>query len=167
MIRLARSLVAVVLLVAALAVGPADAAIAGHRLSLLTAHLDGRQEVTSTGVPGVGDPDGRGIALVVGSDRAPTTLCYVLAVRRIAPAAAAHIHMAPAGTNGPVVVNLTPPTDGFSIDCVSEGDLLPNGNPVFAGVTAQQVLENPAGFYVNVHNAEFPAGAIRGQLRGF
>jgi hypothetical protein len=167
MLRFAKSLIAAVLLVAALAVTPADATTGGHRLSFLTAHLDGRQEISATGVPGVGDPDGRGFAVVVGFDRAPTTLCYVLAVRRIAPAAAAHIHMAPAGSNGPVVVNLDPPTDGFSFDCVSEGDVLANGMPVFAGVTAAQVLDDPSGFYVNVHNAEFPAGAIRGQLRGF
>jgi hypothetical protein len=162
--------IAAALLIAALVLGPAPADASrghGHRVTVLTTTLDGAQEISPTGMPGAGDPDGRGFALVVGTDRAPTTLCYVLAVRRIAPAAAAHIHMAPAGANGPIVVHLTPPADGFSADCVTEGDLMPNGMPVFTGgATASQILADPAGFYVNVHNADFPAGAIRGQLHG-
>ena len=166
MFKLGKSILVAAVLVVGLLAGPSASALGGHSLSVLTAHLDGRQEISPTGTPGAGDPDGRGFAIVAGSDRAPTTLCYVLAVRKIAPAAAAHIHMAPAGTNGGIVVHLTPPTNGFAADCVSEGDLLPNGTPVFpTGVTAQQILDNPAGFYVNVHNADFPAGAIRGQLR--
>lgn len=28
----------------------------------------------------------------------------------------------------------------------------------------RDILANPAGFYVNVHNAEFPNGTVRGQL---
>jgi hypothetical protein len=168
MLTLIKRLVLPAVIVAALVFGPAPSADAGHQLEVLSAHLNGRQEVSSTGAPGVGDPDGRGIGFVIGFDRAPTTLCYVLIVTKIAPATMAHIHMAPAGTNGGIVVHLTPPTDGLSADCVREGDLLPSGAPVFTGgATAQQILDNPAGFYLNVHNAEFPAGAIRGQLRGF
>ena len=26
------------------------------------------------------------------------------------------------------------------------------------------ILANPAGYYVNIHNADFPDGAVRGQL---
>ena len=29
---------------------------------------------------------------------------------------------------------------------------------------ADDIRENPKGFYVNVHNARFPAGAVRGQI---
>ncbi len=29
---------------------------------------------------------------------------------------------------------------------------------------ALEILKRPADYYVNVHNAEFPGGAVRGQL---
>ena len=71
----------------------------------------------------------------------------------IAPATAAHIHEAPAGQAGPVVVPLAAPTDGTSSGCVTlEREEL------------KEIAKNPDDYYVNVHNAEFPAGALRGQL---
>jgi hypothetical protein len=80
-------------------------------------------------------------------------VCYELGVSVIAPAAAAHIHFAPAGENGPIVVPLTPPTDGSSSGCVSVDRAL-----------AKNILKYPELYYVNVHNADFPSGALRGQL---
>jgi hypothetical protein len=29
----------------------------------------------------------------------------------------------------------------------------------------QEIEDDPGGFYVNLHTADFPAGAVRGQLR--
>jgi CHRD domain len=102
--------------------------------------------------PGPGDPDGigvAGIAIDTGSD----TVCWALFVRRITlPATAAHIHVAPAGTPGPIVVNLTPPNAfGFSFGCTTDSD-------------ADAIAANPSNYYVNVHTTDFPAGAVRGQL---
>ena len=113
-----------------------------------------------------GDPNGRGEVYVFGIDGDPKTLCYVLTVDKIAPATAAHIHLAAAGSNGPVVVNLARPTDGNAADCLTEGEILASGAPAFPveGVTVAQILANPAAYYVNVHNADYPGGAIRGQL---
>ncbi len=64
----------------------------------------------------------------------------------------AHIHEAPAGVAGPIVVPLSPPVgDG----CVPASREL-----------IKEIRKNPESFYVNVHTAGRPAGAIRGQLCG-
>jgi len=153
-------------LTAAVLVSPIGGAIAGHTNTVLEASLDGRSEVDSAaGNRSIaGDPNGRGEVYVFGIDGDPNTLCYVLTVDKIAPARAAHIHEGAAGSNGPVVVNLARPADGNSADCLTEGEQLASG-PAFApGTTVQDILANPDEYYVNVHNAEYPGGAIRGQL---
>ncbi|WP_157156228.1 CHRD domain-containing protein [Diaminobutyricimonas sp. LJ205] len=102
-------------------------------------------------VPGPGDPNGRGFAFVRW-DTDDGTVCYNVFVRRIAPATAAHIHIGDRNTAGPVVQGLEAPTDGYSSGCVDNAAL------------AAALDANPDNYYVNVHNADFPAGAVRGQL---
>ena len=137
-------------LVALALVGPASAARLG------VADQGGRQlDTTLTGeeeVPGPGDPDGSGFATVT-VNPGQGVLCYELSVSGIAPATAAHIHEAPPGEAGPVGVTLQPPTSGFSSGCVEVSRAL-----------AKDILKNPSDYYVNVHNTEYPAGALRGQL---
>jgi hypothetical protein len=147
---------------------------AGHTNAVLEADLTGRAEVASdAGNRGVsGDPNGTGEAYVFGIDGDPTTLCYVVTVDRIQDGPPtpgtfmAHIHEAPAGENGDVVVNLAFPQGGQSADCLTEGEVLPNGSPAIPGGpgTVQEILAGPSDYYVNVHTEQFPAGAVRGQL---
>ena len=131
-------------------VGPATARTSGGSdlalPTVLRAQMTGEQEV-----PGPGDPDGFGRATVILIP--PDTICYRLTARRIAPATAAHIHEAPPGEAGPVVVALAPPTLGASGGCTS-------ADP---GVVAD-IAAHPSDYYVNVHNGPYPSGAIRGQL---
>ena len=137
-------------LVALALAGPASAARLGGADQggrLLTTTLTGTEEV-----PGPGDPDGTGFAAVA-VNPGKGLVCYELSVSGIAPAVAAHLHEAPFGEAGPVVVTLGAPTDGSSSGCVDVGRPL-----------AKDILKDPADYYVNVHNAEFPAGALRGQL---
>jgi hypothetical protein len=103
-------------------------------------------------VPGPGDPDGGG-AVLIHISPAQHELCYKLGVFNIAPATAAHVHFAPVGVAGPVVVPLDPPTSGASKGCATVTTALANA-----------IIANPANYYVNVHNAAYPNGAIRGQL---
>lgn len=85
-----------------------------------------------------------------------TTFCYTLTFSRIETATAAHIHKAPRHVAGSIVIPLSV-GDGSGApvsDCVDiDADL------------AADLAANPKGYYVNVHNEPFPAGAIRGQLK--
>jgi CHRD domain len=133
--------------VAAIAVGETSPVAADHSLRALGTIMTGPQEV-----PGPGDEDGVGAAgVLINVTRG--RICYLLAVKNIATPNAAHIHIGAAGTFGGIVVNLDPPVRGFSANCTNVGSEL-----------AGQIAHAPEQYYVNVHNAEFPAGAIRGQL---
>ena len=162
--RLTLGATAAAAVVAAVAFVPLGSAIAGHTNILLETTLDGRAEVGPDSRI-AGDPNGTGEVYVFGVDGDPQTLCYVLTVDQIQTATAAHIHEAGAGENGPVVVNLAAPGDGNAADCLSEGEVLPSGAAAFpGGTTVAEILANPEDYYVNVHNGEYPGGALRGQL---
>jgi hypothetical protein len=82
-------------------------------------------------------------------------VCYSLHVVNVPNPTAAHIHEGAVGVAGPVVVPLDPPsTNGTASGCARPSD---------PGLL-NRLQQNPAGFYVNVHNADFPDGAARGQL---
>lgn len=128
-------------------------------LALVSVAADGGRKFTTTltgaaEVPGPGDPDGSGTAslrLNPGSEQ----VCFELMVSNIAlPATGAHIHVGTITQSGGVVVGLVAPdASGTSSGCVSASrDLI------------LAILQNPEGYYVNVHSTEFPAGAVRGQL---
>jgi hypothetical protein len=120
----------------------------GHNNSL-AAQLRGSEEV-----PGPGDPDGRGrahIELLPGFG----AVCFLLDWRNIGDPAAAHIHQARRGSAGDIVVPLFAAPDVREKGCVDDID----------PALIRRIRRNPRRFYVNIHNAEFPDGAIRGQLR--
>ncbi|MGE5779926.1 MAG: CHRD domain-containing protein [Hyphomicrobiales bacterium] len=120
----------------------------------LFAVLLGGNEVSETGNANAGHPDGYGSATVIIRG---TTLCFGITVDGIDKPTLAHIHQAPAGVNGDIVVPLIPP---------------PNGNPGTSSrcifgldqTLLTDIQRHATGFYVNVHTENFPAGAVRGQL---
>lgn len=116
-------------------------AVAGGRP--LTAELTGAAEV-----PGPGDADGSGMAYVT-LNQGLGTVCWTIEHEGIAEPFAAHIHFGEAGVAGGVAVPLSPTSgcvDGVDSDLIKD------------------IRQNPHHYYVNVHNADFPPGAIRGQL---
>jgi hypothetical protein len=124
----------------------------------LSTVLLGGNEVSVAGAANAGDPDGSGTATVLIRDT-DATLCYAILVTGIATPTLAHIHQAPAGVNGGIVVDLVPPETGdpgFASDCVTGVD----------ATLLENIRQNPLGFYVNVHNDVYPGGALRGQLLG-
>lgn len=128
----------------------------------------------------------RGSAIFQLND-AGTELSYKLIVANIDNAFMAHIHQAPAGSNGPIVVWLfpsttpgvtLPPAGGRLDGVIAEGTITADdltgalaGQPLDALVA---ILKNGTG-YVNVHTSDgvdpantgpgdFPGGEIRGQV---
>jgi len=131
---------------ALLALLPASA-MAGGRPFVLA--LTGAAEA-----PGPGDPNGSGTAWLT-FNSGLGEVCFTLSVEDIAlPATGAHIHRAPAGSPGPIVVPLiAPDASGHSSGCVLADPAL-----------VKEIRKDPSAFYVNVHSTEFPAGAVRAQL---
>lgn len=138
------------------------------------AHLSGREEVPTNASRGAGqaifslNPDG-------------TELHYKLIVSNIENVVASHIHLAPAGANGPVVVTLygpAAPGGGRTDGVLAEGTITADS---LAGPLAGQSLDalltelEMGNAYVNVHTndgvgeagtgpGDFPGGEIRGQI---
>jgi hypothetical protein len=96
-----------------------------------------------------GDPNGRGSAEIRINGR---QVCWELSVSRIGRPQAAHIHRGRPGVAGPVVVPL-----GASYRA--------EGCTRTTSANARAIAAKPGTYYVNVHNARYPAGAVRGQLR--
>jgi hypothetical protein len=101
--------------------------------------------------PGPGDPDGSGTAFV-GLNLEQSAVCFRNYVQGIDDVVAAHIHRGPAGVAGPVVVDFKGRLHGC-VDGINP-DLL------------RAIQRDPASYYVNIHTAAYPDGAIRGQLGG-
>lgn len=119
---------------------------------LFTVSLSGAQEA-----PAPGDPNGSGSALVLVNAQT-NMVCYDFSRTSdiTLPATAAHIHQAPFGASGPVVVPFGNPPNGQGV-----------GNGCVTNVPANVIsgiLSTPFNYYVNVHTSDFPNGAIRGQL---
>jgi hypothetical protein len=116
---------------------------------IFTVQLTGANEGTT------GDADGTGTA-TIRILREAEKVCFRLTAQNIIlPSVGAHIHRAAAGTNGPIVIPLVAPNaSGVSTGCATD----------VSGSLLDEILANPAGFYVNIHTTDHPGGAIRAQL---
>lgn len=117
----------------------------------LATTMSGTQEVPPS------DPDASGEASFA-INQGQGTVCFDLDWADVdGNVVAAHIHAAPAGVNGPVVVPLFSSflggTDSAS-GCVGDLDK----------ALVKAIRKQPADYYVNVHSTTFPGGAVRGQL---
>lgn len=134
------ALAALAALVSVLAATSSAAPISGS----LTTTLSGTEEVPK------GDPNGSGTATIK-LDLAKGQVCWTFKLSGIDPAQAAHIHKSPTGKAGPVVVPFGAVFK--SAGCTSA-----------KSAVIKDILDNPTRYYVNVHNAAFGPGAVRGQL---
>jgi hypothetical protein len=119
----------------------------------LGATLNGANEVNSAGVPNQGDLDGTGAATVT-LNEGQGQVCWEITVANIVTPTRGHIHRAPAGQNGPIVVEFFETGQPVAL----------SGCRTVDAALIRAIRQGPQGFYVNVHNSPFPAGAVRGQL---
>ncbi len=132
--------------VAAVALIPTLALASGQTMSpVLSSKLSGGTEVPK------GDPNGKGLA-VLHLNAGKGKVCWAFkGVARIGAPNAAHIHKGRAGKAGPVVVAFSVPYKATG--CVKAAKKL-----------IEAIETYPNNYYVNIHNAKYPGGAIRGQL---
>jgi hypothetical protein len=95
-----------------------------------------------------GDPDGSGTAEVKITGK---QVCWEIHAAKIGTLMAAHIHKGKPGVAGPVVVPF-----GATFKA--------KGCTTASTALAAAILKSPSAYYVNVHNAKYPGGALRGQL---
>ncbi|MBV1918312.1 MAG: CHRD domain-containing protein [Sphingomonadaceae bacterium] len=136
------SLIALALPAGAMA-GPAAGAMAGP--VMLSADLDGASETRG------GDADGSG-RFSGEIDAASGDVCYILTGVDIGKVTAAHIHKGAAGSNGRSVITLEVTNEDDDSCLAAEPDVL------------EPIVLEPGRYYVNIHTADYPKGAIRGQL---
>jgi len=113
---------------------------------VVSAKLKGSNEA-----PVKGDPNGTGFVVVHLSTTKGTVCWQFSKVARIGKPTQAHIHKGRKGASGPVVVPLG--TAYRAKGCQKASKTL-----------IEAIETNPNRYYVNIHDARYPAGAIRGQL---
>ena len=114
---------------------------------MMMAEMSGAAEV-----PGPGDTDGSGMAHIT-LNQGKGQVCYDISAKDIQAPTAAHLHAGVVGQAGAPKVTFKAAVGGMWKGCASADKAL-----------IKDIMDNPANFYVNVHNAEFPNGALRGQL---
>lgn len=123
--------------------------------TILAASLRGANEVPVAGGPAVGDKDGAALQFVkVKGDKVSVAVKW----RGTDKPTLLHIHQGAKGTNGGVKVDFTKLLAG------AKGKTVTGTVKVDDAALLNSLKSDPGSFYANLHTAEFPGGAVRGQL---
>jgi hypothetical protein len=140
-----RSIVVAALVGAAgITLGTGGVAVAA---TTLTARLSGQAEIPAAG-------NGTGSATIT-LKRKRGQICYAITLKGVGSVAAGHIHKGGKTVAGPIAVPL-----------FDEPTTKPSGCVSAQRSVIRAIKRHPRRYYVNVHNARYPAGAARGQLHG-
>ncbi|KOG09262.1 CHRD domain-containing protein [Streptomyces viridochromogenes] len=133
--------------------------------TVLAAGLRGANEVPVAGGPAVGDKDGAALQFVkVKGDKVSVAVTW----RGTGEPTALHIHQGAKGTNGGIKVDFGALLDRS--EGRGKGEAKDRGHRLTGTVTVKDAAllnalkAEPSSFYANLHTAEFPGGAVRGQL---
>ncbi|MET8447786.1 CHRD domain-containing protein [Streptomyces sp. NPDC005209] len=143
------------------AVAPAsateDTGSTGKEATVLVASLRGANEVPVKGGPAVGDRDGAALEFIkVKGDKVSVAVAW----RGTGRPTDLHIHQGAKGTNGGVKIDF-----GKVLKEGHKGRYSVSGSVrVTDAALLKQLTNDPGAFYANLHTAEFPGGAVRGQL---
>jgi hypothetical protein len=138
---------ALLAVIAGAVVAVPGAAGGARSAATLRASMNGNVEVPK------GDPNGRGTARVTTSP-SKGQVCYTVTLSKVGTVSAGHIHKGAKGKAGPIVVPLFAKATRQPKGCAT-------------GVAASLIRDinaHPGRYYINVHNATYPGGAVRGQL---
>ncbi|QDQ13086.1 CHRD domain-containing protein [Streptomyces spectabilis] len=128
---------------------------AGAAGTLFVASMNGANEVPVPGGPAVGDRDGAALEFVrIRGDKVTVTATW----RGTDKPTALHIHQGGKGTNGGVKVDFT------GLLANAEHRRVTGTVKVRDAALLKRLKADPKGFYANLHTAQFPGGAVRGQL---
>lgn len=114
-----------------------------------TVHL--AATLTGANEPAGGDTNGTG-SFSVEIDSEAGDFCYLLSASGIGRPTGAHLHSGAAGTTGEALIPLEVTGPSMDMCAAIEPDKL------------RPILDNPGNYYINVHTAANPEGAVRGQL---
>ena len=136
---------------------PARPKVAQHVLCVLTTHLTPAEEVRPEVTDDPVESRAFGVTIVQVREGGQLRFTTVIVNPARETFMAGHIHQAPRGANGPVVVPLF---SGASASVV----FVQRDHLTVDPRLAAQICGNPAAFYVNYHTTLDPQGAVRGQL---
>lgn len=127
----------------------------GHGGTILAAGLRGANEVPVQGDPAVGDKDGAALEFIrVKGDKVSVAVKW----RGTGRPTLLHIHQGAKGVNGGVKIDFT------ELLAKSRHNSVTGTVKVKDAALLKRLKNDPGSFYANLHTAEFPGGAVRGQL---
>src|SRR5690242_14846036 len=129
--------------------------VGGSGGTILATSLRGANEVPVQGGPAVGDKDGAALEFIkVKGDKVSVAVTW----RGTGRPTMLHIHQGAKGTNGGVKIDFTKLLGRI------KGHHVVGTVKVKDAALLDRLKNDPGAFYANLHTAEFPGGAVRGQL---